>query len=190
MPSYLPLRAVISQSLLLMFTIAIEAFILRQQLSLSHKKSVEYSATVNLLSTVVGWLIFLSFAPSLPDSLELQLLNFIFFDQWSTTTATWLIAAGFITFFTSFVIEFLGLEQLQLLLGERKNIETPERYQRPRSYPTKRLSSSSKTDTTSQSKQADTVYAMLVANAASYSVTVLTLLVFRLFSEAQLIPSL
>ncbi len=189
MPLYLPLRAIISQSLLLMFTIAIEAFILRQQLSLSPKKSIEYSASVNLLSTVLGWLIFLSLAPSLPNPIEIQLLNFIFFDQWTATTATWLIAAGFITFFMSFLIEFLGLEQLQRLLGDRQTVETPERYQRPRSYPSKRLSSS-KTDPTTPAEQTDIVYAMLVANAASYTVTVLTLLVFRIFSETQLIPSL
>ncbi|MGJ3251124.1 MAG: filament integrity protein FraC [Elainellaceae cyanobacterium] len=185
MTLYLPLRAIISQGLLLLVTIAIEAFVLYQQLNISRKKSIEYSASINLFSTMLGWLAFLSIVPALPTAVEIQLINLIFFDQWTTTTATWLIAAGFLTFFISFAIELLGLEQLQLLLSDRKVVESKERYSKYSNYRSKRISSAGKAP-----EQTDAVYVILVANAASYTAIIILLFVFRLFSEAQLIPTL
>jgi hypothetical protein len=185
MASYLPLRTVISQSLLLMVTIAVEAFVLRQQLSISKQKSIEYSASVNLLSTILGWILFFLLIPLFPVSAELQLINFLFFDQWSVPTATWLITGALLTFFVSYGVELLGLELLQRMMSDRPESQKDQRYVQPQSYPSKRLSY-----TEEPSQGIDKRYALLVANATSYTLVVIILLVFRLVSEASIIPDI
>lgn len=55
----LPLRAFIFQTLLLLTSIAIEATIIHRQLNLSRLTSIQYATTLNLFSTVLGWIVFL-----------------------------------------------------------------------------------------------------------------------------------
>lgn len=124
-----PFRAIILQCLLLIVSVAIEAVIFQQRLStpddqpLSPKQSVQYAASLNLLSAVLGWFTVFTFfelTEMLPADwvldLESALLNFIFFNRYSTQSLSVLIVIGFITFFASFLVKQVGLWGLQWLL--------------------------------------------------------------------------
>ncbi len=128
--SVLPLRAIAFQILFLLVAIAIEAWVLQRRLRLppnqsrvSPKQAVQYASSVNLLTIVVGWFLFLSLQALLTPELKYQLLNFVFFDQWSPNTAFWVVLSGFITFFTSFLIKLGGLVQLQQMLLTPQELE-------------------------------------------------------------------
>jgi hypothetical protein len=128
----LPLRTVLYQSLFLLIAIAIEAMVLRRLLDPppTPKQSIQYAASINLLCTVVGWLFFFVFygiATALPSAwttrFETNLIRFIFFDQWTSETATTLILISFIMFFASFAIKQGGLIGLRWLLASEKKEE-------------------------------------------------------------------
>lgn len=122
-PTVLPLRAVVYQSLFLLIAIAIEASVLRRLLQTDPKQSIQYATSVNLLCTIVGWLsffLFYTFTSALPAEamtpFDMNLIDFIFFDRWSSETATSLIFISFVMFFASFAIKQTGLNGLKWLL--------------------------------------------------------------------------
>lgn len=125
----LPLRAIVLQCLLLSVSIAIESSVLFRLLKtsdnqpISPQQSLQYAASIDLLSTVLGWFTvfsFFNFATSLPSGwtrdLETALLNFVFFNQFSNQSLSFLILGGFITFFASFIVKQVGLWGLRWLL--------------------------------------------------------------------------
>lgn len=125
----LPLRAIVLQCLLLTLVIAIESQVLFQNLKtpdrqpITPRQSIQYAATMNLLSTVLGWFTIFSFfglQSSLPfswvQSVETALLNFIFFNRLSSQSLSFLIVLAFITFFISFAIKLLCLWGLRWVL--------------------------------------------------------------------------
>jgi hypothetical protein len=115
--SVVPLRAIAFQFLFLLIAIAIEAIVFYNQLRISRKTSVEYAASINLLSTFIGWLIFFNVQPLIPLAYKSELISYILFNQWSQTgTLTWLILIAFVTFFITFGVKVAGLDLLQLLL--------------------------------------------------------------------------
>jgi hypothetical protein len=140
-PTVLPLRAIAFQALFLLIAIAIEATVLRQTLAtekkefISPKQSIHYAGTINLLCTVVGWLAFFLFftiAYTLPSDwtarVEANLVNFIFFDQWTNETATSLIVIGLIMFFASYGVKQAGLNGLRSTLQAGiDNIDSKEK---------------------------------------------------------------
>ena len=54
----LPLRAIISESLILLVIIAMESWFFQLRLNLTPKVSVEYATVMNLISTCIGWVFF------------------------------------------------------------------------------------------------------------------------------------
>lgn len=136
LPEVLPLRAIAFQVLFLIVAIAIEATVYRQMLKTSPdsddriapKQSIQFAASVNLLSTVAGWIgifLFFSFSGYFPPTWESALLNFIFFDRLSNLTASVLIIVGFATFFASFLVKQLGLLGLKWLLQAKFETAPP-----------------------------------------------------------------
>jgi hypothetical protein len=131
-PSVVPLRAIAYQIVFLLMAIAIEGTVLHKQLNIPPKQSIQFAASINLLTTVLGWLgtfFLLSTSLVLPTplnaELKLALLNFIFFDQWSKGAAELLIMICFITFFVSLGVKWLGLVGLDWLM--KKDLpEAPE----------------------------------------------------------------
>ena len=125
-----PLQAILFQFLFLLIAIAIESFILYRQLNLSRKRSIDYAISINLFSTILGWIGFFYLHPWLPRSLKSQLISYMFFDRFfsfaqSPNIVTELILSGFVVFFATFVVKLKGLELLQILLelplyGERQ----------------------------------------------------------------------
>ncbi|HEY9849280.1 MAG TPA: filament integrity protein FraC [Leptolyngbyaceae cyanobacterium] len=80
----LPLRAVMFQILFLLVAIAVESFIFKKKLHLSGRTSIEYATSINLFSTIIGWIAFFFFLPFLPFKLQAQLINFILFNNFAT----------------------------------------------------------------------------------------------------------
>lgn len=135
-----PFRAIILQCLLLTMVIAIESRVLWHQLKMpdrrqiTPKQSIQYAATMNLLSTVLGWFTIFTFFTldrTLPSDwtqgLETALLNFIFFNQLSDQSLSVLIVLAFVTFFLSFAVKQVCLWGLRWLLqSEFPQIVEPE----------------------------------------------------------------
>lgn len=185
----IPLRAIALQSLLLLVVILIEAIVLFRLLrtsdnqTISPKQSVQYSASINLLSTVFGWFTIFSFfglETSLPTdwtrNLETALLNFIFFNQFSNQSLSFLIVVGFLTFFASFIVEQVGLWGLRWLLqSEFPQIsETDAERERTITVVMRDLRKEPRNDNQLN------ISAVLFANAWSYSAVLLILLILNL----------
>lgn len=178
----LPLRAIAFQFMFLLMAIAIEGYVLYRLLEIKHKDSMQYSATVNLLSTFVGWLVFFAAQPFIPANLKLQVISYIFFERfhtnfWQAGIAPYLVLAALAIFIGTFLIELKGLELLEFALGKSKNkpkveVETVIRF-RGRKNRVIGIRSNDKT------------YALLVANAASFS-GILFILFVRYFTQNQL----
>lgn len=114
-PTVLPLRAFLSQILILWLAIAIESWFFQKSLMLSPKTSVEYTAVINLFSTCIGWLTFFIWESFLSkDELEL-LMGYILLGQWHPVSVI-LILAAFLIYTISFLGKWKGLEILKLLL--------------------------------------------------------------------------
>jgi hypothetical protein len=171
--SVMPLRAIAFQCLFLLLAIAIEAAVLREALKLPYRKSVEYAASINLLSTAVGWLIFFSLEPLVPLNLKFQLINCIFFDQWSSSIAAWVILAGFATFFISFLVKLSGLDLLRLLLQDKAEKEPEQETQVEKSRRYQNTVRARKNAREGPSR----ANAVLIANALSYTAILLVLFI-------------
>lgn len=117
----IPLRTILFQLLFLLVAISLEAMVLRARLLLDRKTSVQSAATINLLSTFIGWMVFFIIEPWLPESIRIRLISYILFDLnvWTRQVAPLLIMIGFAIFFATFVIKVIGLDLLDALM-ERK----------------------------------------------------------------------
>lgn len=199
--SILPLKAIAYQSLFLLIAIAIEATILYQRLNedamktlparpvVSPKQSIQYATVSELLTAVVGWLVFFLFFSTttiLPADLQAALLNFIFFDKWTDETATLLILVSFITFFASLAVKHLGLLGLRWLLqGQEPAPPSPKADTEENPEPRVRSRVSVFRDLRKEPRQFQPQFnALLVANAWAYS-AILAVLLLRLFVQNQ-----
>lgn len=118
----LPLRAIVFQCLLLLVAIALEASVLRRRLGLGYQPSIRYAASLNLLTVVLGWMVFLGLEPALPDVLRTQVIGYILFGNFyvngvSNNLGIFVVLVGLVTFFLTFWIKVLGLEGLTWILG-------------------------------------------------------------------------
>lgn len=110
----LPLRAIAFQLLFMFMAIAIEAAVLNQRLNLGRKVSMQYSATVNLLSTVIGWMVFFGIEPWLPGPARQLLVEYVFFGI--RTLPPTVILIGFASFVLTFALKLQGIEILEKIL--------------------------------------------------------------------------
>lgn len=181
----LPLRAIILQCLLLMVAVAIEAIVLFKVLRtpdnkpISPKQSVQYATSINLISTVLGWFTiftFFSVETVLPtgwtQQVETALLNFIFFNQYTSQSLSILILLGFLTFFASFVVKQVSLWGLRWLLQSEfpQIADTPE----PEKERTQSIRDLRKEP---RDENQLNIKAVLFANASSYTAILLILLI-------------
>ncbi|MGB3517258.1 MAG: filament integrity protein FraC, partial [Elainellaceae cyanobacterium] len=166
----LPLRAVVLQSLFLLIAIATEAAILHWELKLSYKRSIEYATSLNLLSVVMGWLVFFLVLPILDEGLEQALVGYVLFDRLPDMLLL-IGVSGFITFMLSFFVKLQGLNLLERLLERVEATPTtneppPPQARRPF---TSAATSYKGSDRSQFLQQPDKRDAVLLANAASYT---------------------
>jgi hypothetical protein len=119
----LPLRAIAFQSLLLLVAIALEATLLRQRLKLGYQTSMQYAATLNLLATSLGWLIFLTLESLLPPDLRTQVISYVLFNRfygnfWGDKIPVLVVGAGIACFFLTFWVKLQGLNLLLMMMKQ------------------------------------------------------------------------
>ena len=120
----LPLRAIAFQTLLLLVAIVLEAMVLRQQLRLGYRTSMQYAATLNLLATSLGWVAFLAIEAVLPLSLRSQVISYVLFNRfylngWREVLPVVVVVTAIAAFFVTYWIKLQGLTWLQRLLGQQ-----------------------------------------------------------------------
>jgi|GEM_PF-2793407 len=129
MPSIVvPLQAILYQFFVLLLAIALEAFILQKQLSISPRKGVEYAASINLLSVTLGWLVFFNLEQLLPEAIRIRLIVYVFFDRIPHLEESFveLVLIGIVIFFGTFFVKTLGLYLVQTLLVVQTSNESDE----------------------------------------------------------------
>ncbi len=178
----LPLRAIAFQSLFLLLAISIEALVLFRLLpELDYRASARYSTSINLFSTVVGWLVFFTVQYFLPEGLRLQLISYFFFEHFfpdplSANVTPILAVTALGIFMGVFFLEYQGLILIERMLGKRKLEGTQEAKKRIRG-------SYSPLEPGVIFKENNQAYAVLVANACSFS-AILFLLFIRWLERA------
>ncbi|MGV0028737.1 filament integrity protein FraC [Phormidesmis priestleyi] len=168
----LPLRMVVYQLLFLVLAIAVESLVLQRRLGIDRKKCVQLAAAVNLLSTVVGWMVFFTVEPWLSETLRSQLMSYIFFDSLSNPPI--LVGLAFISFLSTFLLKLEGINLIELLSGDKKDAE-PEAKQTAK-FQGRRAQKESFAIVPSRA------LAVLWANAFSFSAITL-IIAIRLFFE-------
>ncbi|MGD1808998.1 filament integrity protein FraC [Dapis sp. BLCC M126] len=103
----LPLRAVVSESLILLIVIAIESCFFQLRLNLIPKVSVEYATVMNLISTCVGWVFFFYSVSLLPNMWEKQIVAYILFGKIGTIYPLFILFIS-VSFLISLIIKLLG----------------------------------------------------------------------------------
>jgi hypothetical protein len=121
----LPLRAILFQLLFIVLAIGIEAFVLQRYLGLGRKTTIQYAATANLLSTVVGWFILFVTEPLLDPDMRGQLISYIFFDL--TSNQALLVGLAFVMFIGTFIVKLQSIAWLDMILGYKKPVEVEVR---------------------------------------------------------------
>lgn len=184
MPSVLPLRTVALQALFLLIAIVIEAAILHRQLKITPREGVQYAATINLLSTVLGWLTvftILNTGAGTPFNVglnvEVALLNFVLFNRLTPESMSAIVILAFFTFLASFAVKQIGLVLLKWILDPSLLEAAPLP---PDPEVKSVLRPSAKNVQQSVSPQ---ITAILLANALSYSAIVAVLLLLFLIED-------
>jgi len=167
----LPLRAILFQLMLLLVTIAIEAVIYHRKLKLSRQTSIEYSTSLNLLSTVLGWVAFFLIQTQLSPSVRIQLISRIFFNSFYGTFDTLpvlVILFTVSTFGFVYFVELKGLDLLQALLKTSRNDAEASPQSKLPVLTTRLKKALRRTDTSE-------VIVVLLANAWSHAVVLIFL---------------
>ncbi|WP_204105329.1 MULTISPECIES: filament integrity protein FraC [Spirulina sp. CCY15215] len=128
---FLPIPLIILQLLTLSIGISIEAIVIHQKLRLTRKQSIEFSISINLLSTIVLWFVFFIFQGFAPESERLHLIGIIFFNNFNGLNL-WIhvypILAAVLVMMCALIIfvEFKSLQLLQVFLksSAEQNNET------------------------------------------------------------------
>ncbi|MFQ4138945.1 filament integrity protein FraC [Nodosilinea sp. PGN35] len=177
----LPLRAIAVQSMLLMVATVLEAMVLRQQLQLGYRPSMQYAATLNLLATSLGWVAFLAIEAVLPLSLRSQVISYVMFNRFYTNT--WhdvlpvvVVVVAIAAFFVTYWIKLQGLLWLLQLLGQKPVETTPEAIEENRRQ---RYERARRAQLEGQRGTSPRALAMLQANAVSFTAILVLLLLIN-----------
>ncbi|AFY33823.1 filament integrity protein FraC [Calothrix sp. PCC 7507] len=169
-PSIFPIGAILFHFLFLLIAVPIEAYVFNTRLKFDKKSSTFYALSVNLFSSVIGWIGFFILEPMLPIPLKSELINYVFFNNFkSPTTQTLIILTAFIIFFATFIMKFLLLRISLLSLSDK--IVTKEE---PESFSVQRKS---RRLGKLKFQNTNLVTTTLIANSLSYSAITIILLI-------------
>ena len=184
----LPLQTYLFQALFLLVAIALEARVLQRRLYLTRRTSVEYATSINLLTTVIGWLAFFLVQNLLPQPIKDQIISYVFFDRFLSpqpeSFQLMLISTGIVMFFSAFLIKLKGLQLLEAVLENAPQLQT-SRESRPHGLfrnRRRRRRLSERLDEAVSNSDPDRATAVLLANAYSHSAIVL-ILVLRFLEQ-------
>ncbi|HZG39122.1 MAG TPA: hypothetical protein VEZ50_10630 [Nodosilinea sp.] len=176
----MPLRAIAFQSLLLMVAIVLEAMVLRQQLRLGYRTSMQYAATVNLLATSLGWVAFLAIEAVLPLALRSQIISYVLFNRfydnsWRDALPVVVVVVAIAAFFITYWIKLQGLTWLLQLLGQLPQETTADVIEDNRSQRYERARRA-QVEGQQGGRSSPRALAVLEANAVSFTAILLLLL--------------
>ncbi|EKF02035.1 hypothetical protein FDUTEX481_07286 [Tolypothrix sp. PCC 7601] len=119
LPRVLPIGAILFDLLFILMAISIEGYCFNRRLKFDKKTSIFYAISINLFSSVIGWVAFFVIEPMLPLQLRTELINYIFFNTVKySNTQTVIILSAFIIFFATFIVKLFLLRGFSLLLNE------------------------------------------------------------------------
>ncbi|NES18945.1 MAG: hypothetical protein F6K41_08460, partial [Symploca sp. SIO3E6] len=143
-------------------------------------------ASINLLAAIISWFLFFLAQNWLPQELEAEVINFIFFDRIAasqTQQITMLtVSIGVAIFFVTFFIKLKGLDFLQALLQESSTTEESDEEEEEAA--TTQLywqALANRFNQVAVESNPNQATAVLLANAHSYSGIVLILFMRFLF---------
>ncbi|MDX2096892.1 MAG: hypothetical protein SFW36_03880 [Leptolyngbyaceae cyanobacterium bins.59] len=173
----LSLRTYLFQFLFIFVTIAIEAFVIHRGLRVTRRVSLEYAISLNLFSTVIGWMIFFQLESLIPPQLKVQLVSYMVSDEFlpevqEAGSNTFLILTAFLTFLITFVVELRGLDLLDFIREGKK----PELSEEPTMDARTRRRLAWMRIQVKAPRNQTRASTILLANACSYSVISLVLL--------------
>ncbi|MGK7922814.1 MAG: filament integrity protein FraC [Trichodesmium sp.] len=113
----LPLRAILSESLILLVVIAIESCFFQFRLNFIPKVSVQYATVMNLISTCVGWIFFFYGVSLIPNMWEKQIVAYILFGKIGSIYPLFIIFI-FVSLFISLIVKLLGFNLCDYLWNE------------------------------------------------------------------------
>ncbi|WP_138503539.1 filament integrity protein FraC [Nostoc sp. PA-18-2419] len=170
LPRIFPIGGILFDFLFVLIAIPIEAYVLHRRLKFDKKTSIFYAISINLFSSVIGWMVFFFSEPMLPIQLKSELINYLFFNTFkSSGTQTLIILTAFIIFFANFILKFFLLKVLLLSLvkepfvKKEEDIEVPLR-QKWRGFRSIKF------------QNTNLVTTILIANSLSYSAITIILL--------------
>jgi hypothetical protein len=170
----LPLQAILFQFFLLLVSIAVEAIVLQRSLRLAYRTSIEYSASLNLWSCFLGWLLFFILQTSFSEGTRLQLISYVFFNNFFPTFQEGQIAVimiATISFFLICLIEYKGLDLIQAILQSSQEFPiNSEDGSQPPLLATRLKRAIKRADT-------NKAFVILVANAWSHALILLFLFI-------------
>ncbi|NEP88175.1 MAG: hypothetical protein F6K18_15795 [Okeania sp. SIO2C2] len=114
----LPLRAIVSSSLILLLVIAIESFFLQYRLKFIPKVSVQYATVMNLISTCIGWIFFFYAVSIVPNIWEKEVVAYILFGKIGTIYPIFILFI-FLSFLLSLIVKFISLNWCENLWNEK-----------------------------------------------------------------------
>ena len=114
----LPLRAIVSESLILLIVIAIESCFFQLRLNFIPKVSVEYATVMNLISTCVKWVLFFYAVSLLPNMWEKQMVAYILFAQIGTIYPQFILFIFFV-FLISLIVKLVSFNVCERLWNEK-----------------------------------------------------------------------
>lgn len=115
----LPLRAILSESLILLVVIAIESCFFQFRLNFIPKVSVQYATVMNLISTCVGWVLFFYGVSLVPNMLEKQMVAYILFGHIGGTIYPLFILFLVLSFLLALIVKLLSFNLCDSLWNEK-----------------------------------------------------------------------
>jgi hypothetical protein len=171
LPRIFPIGGVLFDFLFVLIAIPIEAYILNRRLKFDKKTSAFYAISINLFSSVIGWIIFFVLEPMLPIGVKSELINYMFFNNFkSSNTQSLIILTAFIIFFATFIMKFFLLKGLLLSLLKEPFAKKEEEKETFRGRHLRPLSNA-------KLQSPNLVTTILIGNSLSYSVITIILLI-------------
>jgi hypothetical protein len=118
LPRVFPLGAIIFNFLFFTIAIPLEAYILAIRLKFDKRTSIFYAICINLFSGAIGWATFFLIEPFLPIQVKSDLINIVFFNQFSENIRGLIFMTALIIFFATFLIKFFFLKLALISLRE------------------------------------------------------------------------
>jgi hypothetical protein len=171
----LPLPVIVFQTLFLLISICLEAFVLHRCLFITRKISIEYALSINLLANFLGWIVFFIVEKFIPHPWRGEMISYVFFDhligKHEPSFYIPIVFLAFIIFTLAFLLKFKALELLRILL-KLPPLNVAENY--PPNHPI----------FSSNNPPPSLLQTILWANACTYT-AILILLLLRAFIQWQ-----